>query len=1164
MRPIKLKIKGLNSFIEEQTIDFDELTSKGLFGIFGPTGSGKSTVLDGITLALYGNVSRKSSNFINTNCDSTKVSFEFQISGATTNRYLVERSFKRNNRGGISTSGAKVVNLTKDEVLADKATMVTKTCEEIIGLNLDDFTRTVVLPQGKFSEFLKLEGKDRREMLERLFNLGEYGDQLAAKLSKEIAMERSNNTFLLGELKGYEEINEDYLKEKTKEAEEANNNLEKSKLEAQNLDKEFKEAEEVWNLQLELNNYKAYEEKLKAVEKDINEKQLKVKLGESALKVNPYIIAYENTLKEKEKNEEELKILSSELEKLKVEKEEIEKKYIAINERKNKELPNLKVKEQQIKDAIEDKKALEIIISEINRYTKALEQLKQQHINFEDILKSNAQKILLETNTLKEKENKFESLKIEDGLKEKIQGALLATENYKSLSTNLKANEEKIKNINEEIENYKKEYLKQEKNLEEKSKELNNEIEKYDTLLKNCPGEQKDLLNLQVELNNNKESWNKFNSLTKEIENSTKIIETIKELIKDKENNQVQLNEQLEVLRKKHKELQIETIAIKLRQDLKENESCPVCGSKDHHIKNLHEIDLTIVENVEKEINEKDETLKAIEKEITINKTKYQGEEDKINTNKEEVEKLGEDFKQYKLEELESKFIRLKDAIENYNKEKEILEKTINILKEDNFKVKNLVDQYKIKLETSEKVLISTNKEIENILASVNIVTIKLNNLKEATKVEDFEAKNREIIQVEKEREELSKEIKTIRINLEALEKEKEKTTTELNTVKERIVKGNTAIEEKEASKAEKIKSIINKIGETENPENIENLLINIQNIIKSIEDEFDSTEKIKGNIEDKYKNINERYIASVTNKDNLLKREVIDKENLQNALKEENLNSIEEVKSYLLPKNIIESIKSEIEKYKEEKSKVEGAIENINKKINNRSVTEEKWNNLNNEKNQKEIEIKALNEIKIKVDQEVETIKVKLKELGDLQKKKAELDHKLGILADLEKLFKGKKFVEYIASSRLKYISIEASKKLKDITNGNYGLEVDEDGRFIIRDYKNGGAQRDASTLSGGETFLASLALALSLSSEIQLKGTAPLELFFLDEGFGTLDEDLLEIVMSSLERLHNDKLKVGIISHVESIKNRIPVKLNITPAKSGKGGSKVKIEVS
>ena len=85
---------------------------------------------------------------------------------------------------------------------------------------------------------------------------------------------------------------------------------------------------------------------------------------------------------------------------------------------------------------------------------------------------------------------------------------------------------------------------------------------------------------------------------------------------------------------------------------------------------------------------------------------------------------------------------------------------------------------------------------------------------------------------------------------------------------------------------------------------------------------------------------------------------------------------------------------------------------------------------------------------------------------------------------------------------------------------------------------------------------------MSLALSAQIQLKGTAPLELFFLDEGFGTLDDNLLDVVMSSLEEIHHEKLKIGIISHVEAIKDRIPVKLVVSPAQCGLGGSKVKIE--
>ena len=65
MRPIWMKLKGLNSFLETQEVDFEQLTSQGLFGIFGPTGSGKSSILDGISLALYGTTARNSTNFIN-------------------------------------------------------------------------------------------------------------------------------------------------------------------------------------------------------------------------------------------------------------------------------------------------------------------------------------------------------------------------------------------------------------------------------------------------------------------------------------------------------------------------------------------------------------------------------------------------------------------------------------------------------------------------------------------------------------------------------------------------------------------------------------------------------------------------------------------------------------------------------------------------------------------------------------------------------------------------------------------------------------------------------------------------------------------------------------------------------------------------------------------
>ena len=156
-----------------------------------------------------------------------------------------------------------------------------------------------------------------------------------------------------------------------------------------------------------------------------------------------------------------------------------------------------------------------------------------------------------------------------------------------------------------------------------------------------------------------------------------------------------------------------------------------------------------------------------------------------------------------------------------------------------------------------------------------------------------------------------------------------------------------------------------------------------------------------------------------------------------------------------------------------------------------------------------------------------------------------------------------GKRFVEFVAKNQLEYIVIEASKRLDIMTKGRYVLEIDDNLNFVIRDNYNGGLRRSIKTLSGGETFLTSLALALALSSQIQLKGSAPLEFFFLDEGFGSLDNELLDIVMESLEKLHSEQLSVGIISHVEELKNRVPVKLIVTPNDGG-NGSKINIEYS
>ncbi len=147
-----------------------------------------------------------------------------------------------------------------------------------------------------------------------------------------------------------------------------------------------------------------------------------------------------------------------------------------------------------------------------------------------------------------------------------------------------------------------------------------------------------------------------------------------------------------------------------------------------------------------------------------------------------------------------------------------------------------------------------------------------------------------------------------------------------------------------------------------------------------------------------------------------------------------------------------------------------------------------------------------------------------------------------------LRGLVRDGKFMEFVAEEYLQTVAVNASTRLISLTDGRYFLRYD--GGFFVGDNFNGGKLRGVHTLSGGETFLVSLSLALALGAEICARSLRPIEFFFLDEGFGTLDSHLVDTVMDSLEKLRNEHFSIGIISHVGELKNRIDRKLLVTKA--------------
>ncbi|MDM0874481.1 SbcC/MukB-like Walker B domain-containing protein [Clostridium perfringens] len=1172
MKPIKLEVKGLNSFIDKQVVEFDKLTERGLFGIFGPTGSGKSTILDGITLALYGDIARKSSNYINTNCDGVYVSYEFQITGNEVKRYRVDREFKRDNKsGGIRNKSSKIIDITGgvENVLEEKAKAVTSKCEEIIGLKLDDFMRTVVLPQGKFSEFLKLEGKERRNMLERLFNLRKYGDDLSSKLSLEIRKEKDKMNVLEGQLKGYEGVSEEALKAKEEEINEINLSIKNKEELLNKIKKEFEEAEKVWNTQKELYDKRIEEESLVSRSEEIKSFKERVEISSKADNVIVFINNLEEILKEINKEDLKLNELNKKLEELTNLREENKLKFEEVSKKKEEKLPDLRLKKEKL---LESQKEREILFQIKADGVKLKEACKKI---FEDRSKCDTKLNSIEENEkrlneeLKEKEERKEELFVHEEFKNKINSGLFILNSYESLDkqfNEIKSEEIELKKY---IKNLIEDKEKSENDLKVKVESLSKTRDKLESLLKETPGDSNSILEKQIKLGEYREKLNKYKEIKKSLEESLKTKNNFEEKLKAFENQKLLLEKEVRELKEYINKVKVEELAHKLRENLVEGECCPVCGSTHHELNKVEKINLE--ESHEKTIllESKEEKLKELILEFSKIEATLEYENKKIEELNISIEEVGE-VNEERLKSLEEEFNTLKDKIEEFNLKKENLEKDLEKLKEEKNNLENIFNKAEVILcekIVREKEIASRVKELDKELKLKNS---ELNSIKNELKIEDIKLENELILKKEKEKNLLEKESRILRTQLEESNKIKDELREKRDELREDYLSQKSLLDGKVEVYREKermikgyLKGLIDEALPIEKID-IKGLLEDLQLEIDYIEKAYLNLSEEKEKLEKAFNNMNQEVAVTKERVNSLKLRKENEEKKVNLALEEEGFKTILEVKEGILSKDEKEKLKILIEEYHNNFIKVRANIELLIKKLNGKSLTEEEWTRVLQEKNNTEKELKEIEELKIRLVTESESIKKKLEEQRDILHIKAKQEHKLALLSDLEKLFKGKKFVEFIAANQLKYISIEASKKLKDITNGVYGLEVDENGKFIIRDYKNGGAERDASTLSGGETFLASLALALSLSSQIQLKGTAPLELFFLDEGFGTLDDNLLDVVMSSLERLHHERLSVGIISHVESIKNRVPVKLILTPAEAGIGGSKVKIERS
>jgi exonuclease SbcC len=187
--------------------------------------------------------------------------------------------------------------------------------------------------------------------------------------------------------------------------------------------------------------------------------------------------------------------------------------------------------------------------------------------------------------------------------------------------------------------------------------------------------------------------------------------------------------------------------------------------------------------------------------------------------------------------------------------------------------------------------------------------------------------------------------------------------------------------------------------------------------------------------------------------------------------------------------------------------------------------------------------------------EQEAARMRTRLGNAASIVEQIAQHRARADVFHALSQELQAHRLIAFLQVEALQLLAAAGSERLSTLSSGRYRLEFDADEFFVV-DTWNGEERRSARTLSGGETFLASLALALALSEQVRslaVTEKARLDSLFLDEGFGTLDPESLETVVEAIEQLGGDGRVVGVITHVQELAIRLPVRVEVEKSPRG-----------
>ncbi|MFC4766357.1 AAA family ATPase [Effusibacillus consociatus] len=1199
MRPICLTIQGLHSFREKQTIRFDELSGAGVFGIFGPTGSGKSTILDAITLALYGTVGRAKNGtqgILNHAEKSLEVSFQFQLgSGADLRMYRVDRRYDRNKDITVKNGYTRLVELdVSGEVLAvlsENNRDVTNMVEELLGLKEEDFSRAVVLPQGKFQEFLHLNGKERRVMLQRLFALEQYGTELTNRLNQ-----RFNETEgQLKEVKARQDEMGDCSQEAVERAElllqDARTQEKSAVAEFQATQRAFEGAKQIreWQQQLQgvLERIAAHE----TLSDEIEQLNKRIFLSERAEKVLPYVKRFEEAEQAERKRLEELEGLELAIGSLRSETEVLLQQWETAKQERAVKSPELIKRKTHLETARGWEEEVQKLLTRVNGLKEDVSRLQEQqaqNISLIGRLTKEQEEAQSEQERQKEILNQnqvapeFRALVYEAGTKRDTLTAAQQTlqeaqKDYAQRATDLESIEAKL--------------AREKEHLQELTEKAQDEVTRLNELSAAPPTTEETLAQQAVVLTELKGKLEQLLKLERVNSDDTakaaKLDEELSSLKRELENTSNQLKEareQQSILRTQYQEAVLhnkKALAIQLASDLCKGEACPVCGSHEHPnpavMSSLTEgvaeetdslqASLQNTETRVQELAEKEASLKA-----TLNAKTEQLDDlhGTISGRARELQQMASELQealsvesadathlqsglaqeQARVEELRALFSGWKEQVKS-------LEAAVKELREEMNQVASIVAvlEQSVKTGQAEKEkasLLLKRKEEQAAQAEQDLQKVL-----QALGVESVEQAAAELKEKDEQSKQAQDNLKALDEQLVVLSKQLAEATKQESDLRAQVAVATGDLRNAEEQFFRKQEELNKITGGTP----VAELLVQTAAELRALEEReaaaLKAHEERKARLQETEQQLAQ---AKALYEEAVKSLETANKE-LRIRMDEFHFVTADEVKdSVWLPEELSQA-KNRVQEYQDTGKVLQTEKEKLQSHLQGKTLTEEEWQEMQSRLEEAEQNQQQATAMRGAAESEHQKLFEKHTRWKELDKQRQVLEKEAGYLAQLKQLLRGEKFVEFLAQEQLEYVAQQASDRLKRLTRNRYALEVTEDG-FSMRDDANGGVKRPVTSLSGGETFLTSLALALSLSSQIQLRGKYPLEFFFLDEGFGTLDQELLDVVMSTLEQLQMENMTIGVISHVPELQQRLHRRLVVQPAEAVGRGTQVRIE--